>query len=59
VTVKLSKREAEKQLNNEIAEWESAIEWQVKATRDEGDDMGDHSNLPICRKKLQQRRLHE
>jgi hypothetical protein len=48
-----------KQLSDEIAELESAIEWQVKATRDGEDDMGDHDDLPICREEVQPRRLHE
>jgi hypothetical protein len=51
--------EAEQQFSKKIAEMESAAGWQVKATRDEEDGMGDHDDLPICRKKLQQRRLHE
>jgi len=45
----LSQGEAEKQLSNEIAELESATEWQVKTTRGGGDGMGDHGDLPICR----------
>jgi hypothetical protein len=36
----------------------SATGWQVEATEDEEDDMGDHDDLPICRKKMQLRRLH-
>jgi hypothetical protein len=45
----MSQGEAEQQLSNEIAELESATEWQVKATRDGKDGMGDHDDLPICR----------
>jgi hypothetical protein len=56
MTVKLSDKEAEQQLRNEIVEEKSATRWQVKATRY---GMGDHSDLPICRNNLQQRRLHE
>jgi hypothetical protein len=40
----------------------SAAEWQVKATKEDDEDedgMGDHSDLPNCRKFLQLRRLHE
>jgi hypothetical protein len=36
----------------------SAIGWQVESTEDEEDDMGDRDDLPICRKKMQLRRLH-
>jgi hypothetical protein len=55
----LSQGEAEQQLSNEIAELESATEWQVKTTRGGGDGMGDHDDLPICREEMQPRRLHE
>jgi hypothetical protein len=42
------------------AELNSVAGWQVKATEeDEEDGMGDHSDLPNCRKFLQLRRLHE
>jgi hypothetical protein len=34
--------------------------WQVKVTEeDQEDDMGDHDDLPNCRKFLQLERLHE
>jgi hypothetical protein len=32
---------------------------QVRLEEDEGDGMGDHCDLPICKKKMQLRRLHE
>jgi hypothetical protein len=56
---KLSEEEVEQRLSDEIAELESAAEWPASATGGEKDDKGDHDDLPICRKKLQQRRLHE
>jgi hypothetical protein len=31
----------------------------VKLEADEGDGMGDHCDLSICKKKMQLRRLHE
>jgi hypothetical protein len=54
----LSEEEAEQQFSKETAEMKSATGWQVEATEDEEDDMGDHDDLPICRKKMQLRRLH-
>jgi hypothetical protein len=59
MTVKLSKGEAEQQLSDMTAKMNFAVEWTLSATEDEEDSMGDHGDLPICRKKLQQRRLHE
>jgi hypothetical protein len=59
MTVKLSKREDEQHLSEEIVEMNFAARWQVKATRDEEDGVGDHDDLSIYREKLQQRRLHE
>jgi hypothetical protein len=47
-----TQRELEFELSNEIAELESAIEWQVKAMRDGEDGMGDHDDLPICREEM-------
>jgi hypothetical protein len=44
----------------ETAELKTAVEWQLKATdEDEEDSMGDHSNLPMCQKNLQLRRLQQ
>jgi hypothetical protein len=41
-------------------ELKSPTEWQLKATdEDEEDSMGDHSNLPMCKKNLQLRRPHK
>jgi hypothetical protein len=59
VAATLSQGEAEQQLSNEVAEWEYAAGWKVKATRDEVDGMGDHDDLPICIGEIQPRRLHE
>jgi len=42
-----------------IAEMDFAVAWQVEAMEDEEDSMGDHDDLPNCRKFLQLRRLHE
>jgi hypothetical protein len=55
----LSNEVAEQQFSKEIATCESAIGWKVEATEDRMEDMGDHCDLPICRKNLQPRRLHE
>jgi hypothetical protein len=44
------------------AEMNSVAGWQVKATKEDDEDeegMGDHSDLPNCRKFLQLGRLHE
>jgi hypothetical protein len=50
--VKLSWEEAEKWISQEeTAEMKSVVEWTLSATDDEG-DMGDHCDLPICRKLL-------
>jgi hypothetical protein len=55
----LSEKVIEQQVSQEeTAELNSAAEWTLSATEDE-DDMGDHSDLPNCRKVLQLRRLHE
>jgi hypothetical protein len=42
----LSEEIVEKQLSEETAELESAVEWQVKATEEE-DNMGDQVDLPF------------
>jgi hypothetical protein len=57
----LSGRMTKQQVSQEeTAELKSAAEWQLKATdEDEEDSMGDHSNLPMCQKILQMRRLQE
>jgi hypothetical protein len=45
-------------IQRETAELNFAAEWQLEGT-DEEDGMGDHSDLPNCRKFLQLRRPHE
>jgi hypothetical protein len=55
----LAEEEAEQQFSKETAEMKSAVEWTLSSTEDKGDGMGDHCDLSICRKILQQRRLHE
>jgi hypothetical protein len=55
----LVEEEAEQQFSKETAEMKSAAEWTLSSTEDKGDGMGDHCDLSICRKILQQRRLHE
>jgi hypothetical protein len=59
--VELSEKMTEQQVSQEeTAELKSAAEWTLSATEeDEEDGMGDHSDLPNCRKNLQPRRLHE
>jgi ribosomal protein S7 len=59
--VELSGKVTEQQVSQrETAELKSAAEWQLEATdEDEEDGMGDHGDLPNCRKFLQLRRLHE
>jgi hypothetical protein len=59
--VELSGKVTEQKVSQrETAELKSAAEWQLEATdEDEEDGMGDHSDLPNCRKFLQLRRLHE
>jgi hypothetical protein len=56
---KLSKGEVEQKLSEETGKLESATEWQVKATRDEKYNMGDHIDLPICKEEVEHERLHE
>jgi hypothetical protein len=56
---KLSEKEAEQQLSDRIAELESAAEWQLNATREEEDGMGDLVDLPICREEVQWSRLQK
>jgi hypothetical protein len=52
---KLSEKEAEQQLSDRIAELESAAEWQLNATREGKDNMGDRADLPTKEKEeLQQ-----
>jgi hypothetical protein len=56
----LSEKVTEQQVSREkTAEMDFAAAWQVEATVDEEDGMGDHSDLPNHRKFLQLRRLHE
>jgi hypothetical protein len=56
----LSEKVTEQQVSREkTAEMNFAAAWQVEATEDEENGMGDHSDLPNCRKFLQLRRLHE
>jgi hypothetical protein len=57
----LSEKVIERKVSQEeTADLKSAAEWQLEATdEDEEDGMGDHDDLPICRKFLQLRRLHE
>ena len=47
-------------IQREIAELNFAAEWQLEAIdKDEEDGMGDHDDLPICRKFLQLGRLQK
>jgi hypothetical protein len=59
--VELSEKVTEQQVSQEkTAEMNSVAGWQVKATEeDEEDGMGDHGDLPNCRKFLQLRRLQK
>ena len=59
LTVKLLEEEYEERLSDKIAEWESAAEWQDKATRDGEYYKGDRVDLPICKEEVQQKRLHK
>jgi hypothetical protein len=56
---KLSEKEAEQQLSDRIAELESAAEWQLNATKEEEDGMGDLVDLPICREEVQWSKLQK
>jgi hypothetical protein len=61
VEVELSEKVTKQQVSQrETAELKSAAEWTLSATGG-GDEesMGDHDDLPICRKFLQLGRLHE
>jgi hypothetical protein len=63
--VELSEKVTEQQASQEkTREMNSVVGWQVKATEEEDDDededgMGDHSDLPNCRKFLQLGRLQK
>jgi hypothetical protein len=59
VEAKLSEKEAEQQLSDRIAELESAAEWQLNATKEEEDGMGDLVDLPICREEVQWSKLQK
>jgi hypothetical protein len=54
----LSEMMVEQQFSKDTAEMKSTIGWQVEAMEDEENDMGDRDDFPICRKKMQLRRLH-
>jgi hypothetical protein len=56
--VKLPQEEVEQQLSEKTAELESAVEWPLSATKRDKDSRGDRADLPIEKKKVQQRRLH-
>jgi hypothetical protein len=53
----LSEGEVEQQLSDETVELESALEWQLSATRGDENSMGDQVDLPIAKKEVLQRRL--
>jgi len=56
----LEKVTEQKVSQRENAELKSAAEWQLEAIdEDEEDGMGDHDDLPNCRKILQLRRLQK
>jgi hypothetical protein len=57
--VELSKKLTEQQVSQEkTAEMKYVVGWQVKTTKEyEEDGMGDHGDLPNCRKILQLKRL--
>jgi hypothetical protein len=59
--VELSEKVNEQQVSQgETAELNFATEWTLSATEeDEEDGMGDHGDLPNCRKILQLRRLQK
>jgi hypothetical protein len=58
--VKLSEKVTEQQVSQrKTTKMNFAAGWQVEAMKDEEDGMGDHDDLPICRKFLQLRRLHK
>jgi hypothetical protein len=61
--VELLEKVTEQQVSQEkTAEMNSIAGWQVKATEEDDEDeegMGDHDDLPNCRKFLQLGRLHE
>jgi hypothetical protein len=59
--VELSEKVTEQKVSQEeTAELKSAAEWQLEATdEDEEEGMGDHSDLPMCQKFLQLRRLQK
>jgi hypothetical protein len=49
---KLSNGEFEQQLSDITTNINFAAEWTLSAIEDEEDSMGDHGDLPICRKNL-------
>jgi hypothetical protein len=56
--VKMSEEEAEKRLGDETSEEDSAAEWPTSSTEEEEDSMGDLIDIPICRERMQPRRMH-
>jgi hypothetical protein len=60
VEVELSKKVTERKVSQEeTAKLKSAAEWQLEATDEDEEGMGDHSDLPMSQKNLQLRRLQE
>jgi len=57
--IKMSKEEAEQQLGDETVELNSVAEWQLSATKEEENDIGDQDDLPTNKEELQLRRLHK
>jgi hypothetical protein len=58
--VELLEKVTEQQvIQGKTTKLKSIAEWKLSATEEEYEDgMGDHDDLPICRKEMQLRRLH-
>jgi hypothetical protein len=57
--VNLSEEVVERQFSIETAEVEDAVEWQVKATRDGEDDLGNQHDFPMNKEGMQQASLQK